>query len=287
MRTLYIDVYFLINFIVDILALYFAVLLSKTPATPFRLVTAAIFGALFASLIIFIPEYQWLKMLLSLASLVLISFIATLRIGMRRRVKFIFAFLIFEALTGGAVYYLWTLLDTYFYDSLSGLDGGSVNRKMLMLAIILLLLTGVFKMLVGVFSSNSTEKSVKIEIGFLGAHIECEALVDSGNLAIDPMDMRPVLFLKPALARRLLPSEVIDLPDPDMLERDVRRRIRLIPVTREGETHVLVGVRTDYVKVRRGKSDEYICVTLAIDKEEGSYGGFEALMPAAAIDYEK
>ena len=48
MKTIYIDVYFLINFSVDLLALYFAAMFMKIRATNLRLVLAALVGALYA-----------------------------------------------------------------------------------------------------------------------------------------------------------------------------------------------------------------------------------------------
>ena len=53
--TLYVDVYFLINFTVDILALYFAAIFSKVPTSTRRLIISAVIGAFFAIGIVFLP----------------------------------------------------------------------------------------------------------------------------------------------------------------------------------------------------------------------------------------
>ena len=50
MQTLYIDVYFLINFTVDVLAVYFAVLLSKITTSRIRLILCGLIGAISACL---------------------------------------------------------------------------------------------------------------------------------------------------------------------------------------------------------------------------------------------
>ena len=47
---------------------------------------------------------------------------------------------------------------------------------------------------------------------------------------------------------------------------------------------MLVGVKPDYVRIRNKDRYEELSVTLAIDKEGGTYGGFMALMPSAALD---
>ena len=55
-------------------------------------------------------------------------------------------------------------------------------------------------------------------------------------------------------------------------------------MSRGGATHVLVGVKTDGVRVIKGETKEEVRVTLAVDKEGGTFGGFGALMPSAALD---
>ena len=64
----------------------------------------------------------------------------------------------------------------------------------------------------------------------------------------------------------------------------MKKRIRLIPVSRGEKTHVMVGVKADNVKIIKDNKSENISVTLAIDKEGGDFGGYMALMPSAALN---
>ena len=284
MRTIYIDVYFLINFTVDILSLYFAAIFSKIPTTAKRLVISSILGATVAVIAVFLPEIPLIKFSVATVGLLLMGYIAPKPINIRRKIKFIFAFLIFTALTGGAVTFMWSFFDKYFSGRIYGAIGGVVNRKTLLLSIILLLSIGVFKMIVSFFSNNESEGSVELEISFLNNKTKVSAFIDSGNLAIDPMDMSPVLLIKEDMAKTILPENIIHLCDIDSLDRNIKKRIRLIPISRGGVTHVLVGVKTDGVYVINDGKKEEVTVTLAVDKEGGTFGGFSALMPSAALD---
>ncbi len=280
MKTLYIDVYFFINFTVDLIALYFASRFSKAPTTSRRLILSALFGAILAVLIIFLPEYPWLKLLTSTAGLIIIGIVAPKKITLRRKIKFVISFLIFESLTGAAVSFIYGVLDKYTAEIFEGEKGGAVNRKMLFLSLVVLIIIGVFKMIVSFFSNSESEGSVDVEISFGNNKAIASAFIDSGNLAIDPMDMRPVMLVKRELAEELFPQNVIELSDIDSLDRNMKKRIRLVPITRGGETHVLVGVKADSVKVAGG---EEIAVTIALDREGGTFGGYKALMPSAAL----
>ena len=284
MRTLYIDVYFLINYTVDILSLYFAAMFSKTPTTTRRLIISSLLGALVAVIAVFLPEIPIVKFCIATLGLLLMGYIAPKPMKLRRKIKFILSFLIFTALTGGAVTFIWDLFDKYAKNIFTEVSGGAVNRKMLVLSIILLLSIGVFKMIISFFSNNESEGSVDLEITFLENTAKVSAFIDSGNLAVDPMDMSPVLLIKEDVAKNILPENIIDLCDIDSLDRKVKKRIRLIPVSRGGATHVLVGVKADGVCVINGENKEEVKVTLAVDKEGGSFGGYGALMPSAALD---
>ena len=138
-------------------------------------------------------------------------------------------------------------------------------------------------MIVSFFSNIESGGKCDIEISWLNVKVRTEAFIDSGNLAVDPMDMRPILFIKEKIARELGMEDIINLKDPDLLKKEVRRRIRLIPVSRGGATHVLTGVKADSVKVVMGECECEISVTVAIDKLGGDYGGFYALIPAGVV----
>lgn len=284
MRTLYVDVFFLINFTVDIISLYFAACFSKVPSSTKRLIISSALGALIALVTVIFIESSIVKLVIAAVGLFLMGAISPKKVSFKRRIKFIFAFLIFEALVGGAVTFIWSLLDKYISGFFESNDGGGINRKMLILSLIVLLLIGVFKMLVSFFSNVESEGSVEVEISFLENKEVVSAFIDSGNLAVDPMDMSPVLLIKKDLAKRLLPENIVELCDIDRLDRSVKKRIRLIPISRGGQTHVLVGVKADNVRVIKKDKVEELSVTLAIDKEGGDYGGYMALMPSAALN---
>ena len=64
---------------------------------------------------------------------------------------------------------------------------------------------------------------------------------------------------------------------------DYKKRIRLIPVSRGGETHVMTGIRPDNVTVKCKDGERSVKLTVVIDKEGGTYGGYEILAPSAIV----
>ena len=282
MQVVYIDVYFLINFTVDLIALFISLKLLHIKTTLVRLMLVALLGALSAVADALAGGKAWI----TVASAVIFLGLTVILIGKGitavRRIRLLIVFLCIEMLLGGVVGYLYRILDKYAADAEEYFANANVNRKALIFAVIILLAIGVLKLFVMIFSGERNLKSVSVKIKVGKESIECDALVDSGNLVRDPMNMNPVIFVKSAVAGRLLPKEVIDLSGIDGLDYAVCKRIRLIPVTRGDTTHVLTGFLADEVLI--GERGEGICATLAIDKEEGTYGGRDVLIPSSVLN---
>ena len=116
-----------------------------------------------------------------------------------------------------------------------------------------------------------------------GQRVVAEALVDTGNLARDPLDMRSVMLVGEEIGVRLLGKSASCLDSPGEIGCDLGRRIRLSPVTFGRDRRLLVGFRPDAVYVKTEKGMQEIDIVVAIDKEGGKYGGMDILMPSVAV----
>ena len=280
MKILYIDIYFLINFTVDLISLHFAAMFARTKTSNKRLLISALIGALSACASVLISS-PFISFIIFLATLIFVSAFCCIGSSYKGRAVFAISLMIFLSLVGGIVSFIWNLLEDAFSDYL--IEGDIVNRKMLFFSLIILLSIGVLKMLITVMNTAKIDTIVEVEMQFMGNGCSVEALIDTGNLAIDPLGMKPVLIIKKELASRFISRDIINLSDIDSLDCKAKKRIRLIPLTKEGATHVYVGFVPDDVKVRRNGREYSVDVTIAIDKEGGDFGGFLALMPYSAV----
>lgn len=283
LQVLYLDVFFLINFTVDLLSAFFSIKFLHIKSNIWRLSILAALGSVCAVVDVFITESIYLQLLNSLIFLPFAALIISKNISIGRRVKFVAVFLTIELGLGGAVYYLYGILDRYSKDFSEYFLTGTENRKALIFSVIILFSIGVLKLLVMLFSNQVSKKSIRVKIKIENSDIETDALVDSGNLVKDPMNMNPVMFVKREFARKFIPNEVIELLELDLLGPGYRKRIRLVPVTRDGKTHIMTGVLPDTVMIIGDRATEEVSLTLVIDKEGGTYGGYDALIPSCVI----
>ena len=284
METLYIDVFFLINFTIDILAAHFSARFLHIKTTVTRLIFVGVLGAAASIIDVFLPSYAYLKILNAFLSLFLMTVAVSKKCGLGRRVKFGASFLSFCLALAGIVYFGYSVLDNLLdrYPIEEGVE--AENRGALFFSLIILVAIGVFKLLIMLFSGAKGVKNIRVRIKVEGRCAETDALVDSGNLVKDPMNMYPVLFVKQSFAKTFLPENILELSSLDKLERCYKKRVRLIPVTKGESTHVLTGIRVDSVALISEKGTFEVNASVAIDKEGGSFGGYDALLPSAVVD---
>lgn len=281
MKTLYIDVYFMINFTVDILAIFIALKMVHIKATIRRVIIGGLLGAILAVCELFI-EKQPLHICAAALFVILITYINCRNISFSRKIKFLISFYISTFLISGAVNFMYGIMDRYL-KNISAATNQSTNRKALIFSLIVLMLIGVLRLFIMMFSNSINEKIVRILIELGDKTLGVDAIVDTGNLVKDPMNMNPVIFIKKSYAEKIFPTPIIELSNIDALSTELKKRIRLIPVTRNTQTHVMTGVRVDKVTIFSGTSKEPINATIVIDKEEGTYGGYYALAPYVAV----
>jgi len=278
MKTLYIDVYFLINFTVDLIAIYLSAEIVKVKSSIPRLLCAAALGSLFACAVTLLAlrGIAFFAMLILAALLTVIIFAPhTTAI---RRIKLSGAFLIIETLLGGMVYWLYGVLDRHLYPLIVGEEIGAENRTMLSLSLIIILSYGLIRLIFLSLSGSADERNVELIISFFGKAVKVTALTDSGNLAIDPMTLKPVVFIKSDACVWLgKDNDILESKDPE-----IQKRIRIIPIKGIGGSRLLTALRCDYIEII-GKGQRIKDVVVAIDDEEGSYGGYVALVPLSFV----
>lgn len=283
MKTLYIDVYFLINFTVDILALHFAAIFSKISVSVPRLLISAFVGATYALAGILLIENSIVMFFVSILSFALIVFIAAKGVGMFRKSKYALAFFTFQIIIGGLVYFSYCMLDK-FMNTEDFVDTGVENRKLLILSLLVLLSIGIIKLIISAFGTVNSEKNIKLLILYNGHEHHADALVDSGNLALDPLDKTPVMLINGTLSKKIFGFSNISIDKSECADYEIKKRIRIIPVNYGGERKIFYAIKPDGIYALIGKRCEKLSLIIAIDGEGDNYGGYPALMPLSALD---
>lgn len=194
--TIYIDVLFLLNLILDYIILVTSALLNGAKAFKLRMIAAAAAGALY-SVIVFFPTLNVLNIVIFK---LLISFIIVLIAfefkNLFNFVKNLITYYIVNAVYGGGIYafYNFTVLG-----SKMNYSNGVYYIDLPLWAVIALAFVfyWLIKLFTIIFDGRITQKNIrKIEISFLSSKLTVDALFDTGNSLCDPISLMPVMLVQ-------------------------------------------------------------------------------------------
>lgn len=260
--TIYIDVLFAVNGIVNFMLLLATSKISKIQTHTWRLFFGAILGAVYA-VCMFFPQIEALYTIVSKIafSFILIAVTFTIK-KLRHFLKTVFIFYITSFIFGGIALGLF-----YFI----GFGKGTVisngifyfNLPWRILAIASIAAYAIIRFVWKVAKADKMRDYKSVDIYLNGNKVTLNALVDTGNMLSDPISKMPVIVAEFSVIASILPQSFISLyetlencPENIILENQdshLASRLRIIPFSSLGTSEgILIGMKPDSVKI--GKS---------------------------------
>ena len=285
-QTVYIDLYFMINFGMDFLCFFLTGRLMSLRISILRCILASALGGAYACAALFFGLGSLPSIALDVAVCVLISAVAFFN---KRELKFLPAYaLVYTAvsiLLGGFMTVLFGIFNRLGLDRLFGSEDDADG-----LSVWLFLLLAVLGGLGAVFGGKhirrkSARKNCRLELRYGNRSAIFSALCDSGNLLCEPISNKPCVIVELRAARTFLPSDIYEATEQrrsELLLPENARRLRVIPVRTVGGGGMMYAFRMDSVRVDMGKGFREVDVFVALCNEELK-GGVSALVPSELV----
>lgn len=278
MTIVYIDVLFLLNFLVDYLLLLASAKITGEMFSRVKLVLGALLGAGYAA-VIFLPGCGWLsRPLCKISTAVLMVLIA---FGKNKRIlRLVLVFWALSAALGGVILAL-----QFFGSGGLTLENGVLytgfDIRILLVTVILsyLILSSIFERAAkhGGRQKDLSIASLRIE----GKSRSLTVLIDTGNTLTDPINNQPVMVVDANALLEIIPKE-IDPNDPvgslaRLKDEKLKKRFRLLPYRTVGVEHgMLLAVRTDSVVIDKREWKGLLAALSPTPVSDG--GGYQALI---------
>lgn len=285
-QVIYGDVYFLVNFTMDYLALALVGRLTHRASSLPRILLSAALGGLYALLALFLPPYVEAPLTLLFPFLM-----AAVAFGIGTWGKVLkngFLLFVVSFAMGGvmtAVYYLvgkyLTAKGIYVNGSLETVYS---DLPLWVMGLVALVAAGIAAVWTKLSQKAMATRTASIILGEGGREIALSALCDSGNLLEEPLGHLPVIVVGKEAMLSLLPPSL----SPAFFSKDLNldrvsprhmTKMRFIPVTTVGHEGLLRGYIPDYVTVNGEKKKA--CV--AFDGETVDFDGFQAIIPPGLL----
>lgn len=211
--VVYIDVLFLVNYVINYLLLLTTKKICKNSAKPWRISLGALIGSLYAVLVFFpyltIYYTIFAKLLFSII-LIAISFPIT---KWREFLRTILIFYVVNFMFAGAVYGI------FYFTDIGPYIGAAVSNGVFYFDIplkTLLIATGASYVIISIAcriyaSKMAAGKLYDICIFYRGNSTDVHALLDTGNSLFDPISGQPVIIVEFDSIKNLFPSDIVGI----------------------------------------------------------------------------
>lgn len=288
-QTVYVDLFFLINFSMDFLCLFLTAKLLNRKFSVGRALGGAALGGLYADVALFWTTSASVSLLLDGAACVGIC--ATVFYQKKKGKSLPLYILVFAAISmalGGIMTALFHLFNRS--GLFSGLNGGSGDGISVWIFALLAAVSGGITWIGGrFFAGRTAQQNADVEITYEGKTVRLHAMTDNGNLLREPISGRPCIVADVKALSPILPTELAEAArrrNPQELERLPLRcvkQIRLIPTHTASGEGLLFGLRPDCVRVEGKTGIREVDALIALADLGHSAGGNEALLPSALL----
>ncbi len=277
--TLYADVLFLLNFVIDYICLWLTLYICRLRRKGVALTVSSFVGGIYALCAPLLWDMSvFIRVFVNVLSLIIICTIATPTNDARTIFKTSIVFLGVSSLLGGIITSIFNQFGKY-----------AISNGMVYADISSIMLLGLFVIAIAlsfpffIASKNRLRiKTAKLYIEFENGKTAIDALIDSGNLLTDTLSGDGIILVKKeAIENHFTSKQIEAIKKLDVLSEDFPLGIRLIP----SEKGLIPIIRPKKVTVKVfGKEKKEISAVIGLDFSEGSFGNTSGLLPAEYVE---
>ena len=279
--TVYGDLLFLINFSMDFLCFYLSFLLIGERIRALRACIASAIGGIYSVAALFIDTDGALALMMDIFALLVMcmTVYCSKGLGIKRFIKRTALYFIVSSLLGGFMTAVFSILNRM--DALG--EGGDIEDGIdVWVFAILVLISSALTLSGGkIFRHNGSKKTVTVEISDGGKGVALSALVDTGNLAYEPISGKSVVFASVDACRSLFSeSDYLSLKNGkeiDQLSFPLAMRIRPIYCCSIGGNKLFPSIRFKSTCLVHKKRKKELDVYVALVNDD-MISGYDAII---------
>ena len=261
--TIYIDIVYLENLIMNSIIIYATSIILKLKPKMIRVVISSAIGSVYA-IITYITELPIYTSIISKIILaIVIVYVAFNPQNVKIMWKQVLIFYLTSFVFGGVALYLIYFIKPQDVFIKNGIFVGKYVLKVIFLGAIMAFI--VIKISIKFIKTKINVKDMfcKIKIKINGKEVETKAMIDTGNLAKEPITNTPVVIVESSLLDKVLPEEILNSIDNilagklDGVKEEYISRLRCIPFSSLGKQNgMLLGIKADEIIVEKEEENK-------------------------------
>ncbi len=267
-----------------------AIILKIKPKT-IRIIIASGIGSIYA-ITTYVTELHIYTSIISKVILsIIMVYVSFNPQSIKKLFKQVFIFYLTSFVFGGVALYLIYVIEPQNALIRNGMFVGDYVLKVIFLGAIVAFI--IIKIAIKIIKTkiNSKDMYCNIRIKISGQIVSTKAMIDTGNLAKEPITNTPVIIVESSLLYDILPKEILNNLDmilggdlskiPEKIQSQYMSKLRCIPFSSLGKQNgMLLGIKADEIEVER-EEDKKITKNVIIgiyDKSLTKRGEYRALV---------
>ena len=252
--TIYLDVIFLENLILNFIILYAVGIETKSKIKVIKLVLASIVGSAYVVIVYAVKDKFFYSIFMKIILSVVMVHIAFETKSMKELLKMIVYFYLTSFVFGGGALAIVYVANTGKISIYNGIIYGNYTLLTIMLGVIVSFVVIVlsFKLIKNRITKKDLICNIKIKIN--DKKIQTKALIDTGNLLKEPITNIPVIVAEHTLFKGIISDEILENienilgGDLNKITEDIKNqylsKMRIIPFTSLGKQNgMLLGIK--------------------------------------------
>ena len=289
--TIYIDIIFLENLIMNTIILYATAIILKIKPRTIRVILSSAIGSLYA-IITYVTEIQiYMSVILKSILAIIMIYVAFNPQNIKKMWKQVAIFYLTSFVFGGVTLYLIYYIKPQEVFIKNGVFVGEYILKVIMLGAIVAFVTIKISLKIIKTKMNPRDMYCKIKVKLNEKIIETRAMIDTGNLAKEPITNTPVVIVESTLLEGILPIKILNNLEnilggdfsqiSEEMQAKYISKLRCIPFSSLGKQNgMLLGIRADEIQVET-EDDKKISNNIILgiyDKSLTKRGEYRALI---------
>ena len=258
--TIYLDVIFLENAIINYIILYVTGIISKSRIKQSRLILGSIIGAIYSIIYYIFRLKMYSSFIIKIVLSIVIIYKSFNSKNFKQLLKQIVLFYLVSFVFGGAAIAIIYMANSHDITIQNGVLVGNYTLKTVLIGIVIAYFTILlaFKIIKTKISKKDLICDIQIELN--NKIIQTKAMLDTGNMLREPITNIPVIVMEHTLFYDIIPKQILDNLEnilggdlseiSEDLQSEYISKLKVIPFSSLGKQNgMLVGIKGENLKI--------------------------------------
>ena len=252
--TIYLDVIFLENIVINYIMLYVTGIISKAQIKQKKLFLGALIGAIYSIIYYLFKLKIYSSFIIKIILSIVIIYVAFNSSNLKELLKKVLLFYLSSFVFGGASIAIIYMVKSQNITIQKGVLVGSYTLRTVLIGIVVAYFTIIlaFK----IIKISKKDLICEIVVTLNNKEIKTKALIDTGNLLKEPITNLPVIVMEHTLLYDILPKEILNNVEeilggdfskiPEDIKEEYSAKLKVIPFSSLGKQNgMLLGIKAE------------------------------------------